>query len=336
MEEVLFWQKPVWTWAWLFTWTFICFKPRALLFLPSALVLIIYLSIEEKNKALPSLFGVILPAPNAGSQRIGTNPSTAYSASTVPETEGAPVVPPKEAESTIDYYMNMQAIQNLMGMIADIFDVVTPYLAFIGGKDTSPTSFPLSPTLVLLLLLPPTFLLPLIPAWVIPYLLLPAGILPPLYFHPNFTSAFDSLPHSVSARRARALLEDAALTDALPDSIGNRPRARVEVWENERLDPTAAAKPVTSALPPGSWSSRFLRAAERDAWVKVRPVGSQWADDDPDADDGRMAMALIPGWSFVPGEDWRVDVPALWCEGGADPGKYGYKTLLITRRVGVL
>ena len=29
----------------------------------------------------------------------------------------SPVVPPKEAESGVDYYMNLQAIQNLMGQL---------------------------------------------------------------------------------------------------------------------------------------------------------------------------------------------------------------------------
>jgi hypothetical protein len=340
VEEVLFWKKPVWTWAWLCTWTFLCCFPRTFLFLPSALVLVIYLSIQEQKTSRPSLFGVTQPAPAVGSMRVSTSSGSgagepgsggdnggdgkvSYSASTIPETEGNPVVPPKEAESSVDYYMNMQAIQNLMGMVADLFDAVMPYLSFLAGKDTSPTSFPLTPTLVVLVLLPPTLLLPLTPGWAIPYLLLPAGLFPPLYFHPNINPHFASLPHSEAARRARARLEDMALTDALPSSIGGRPIARVEVWENERLDPTAAAKPASAPLPPGSWSSRFLRAAERDAWVKVRggKTESAWADDDPDADDGRFAMALCDTWEFIPGEDWKVDVAALWCEGGTDPGE---------------
>lgn len=30
---------------------------------------------------------------------------------------GIPAVPPKEAESGVDYYMNLQAIQNTMGWV---------------------------------------------------------------------------------------------------------------------------------------------------------------------------------------------------------------------------
>lgn len=46
-----------------------------------------------------------------------------YTASSIENGEGGgsnavfPVVPPKEAESGVDYLMNLQAIQNLMGLV---------------------------------------------------------------------------------------------------------------------------------------------------------------------------------------------------------------------------
>ena len=80
--------------------------------------------------------------------------------------------------------------------------------------------------------------------------------------------------------RLRAKLEDAALTDALDDRTGRRPIGRVEVWENERLDPAVSAKPPSGALPTGAWSSRHLRAAERAPWIKVKSTGSLWLDED--------------------------------------------------------
>lgn len=50
------------------------------------------------------------------------SPSTdggTFSASSVDKEGGGavPVVPPKEAESGVDYYLNIQAIQNLMGLV---------------------------------------------------------------------------------------------------------------------------------------------------------------------------------------------------------------------------
>lgn len=298
-------------------------------------MLAIFITLQEQKRPVPSLIGITQVAPAAGSTRRGGGDSPSYSASTAPDADGVPVVPPREAESTVDYYMNMQALQNLMGMIADIFELATPYLALIGGKDTSPTSFPVTPTLVVLVLLPPAILLPLTPPWAIPYLLLPAGLAPPLFFHPNLHPLFLSLPKSRHAREARAALEDMVLTDGLSDEIGSRPIARVEVWENERLDPAVAAKALVPnqpapSLPPGSWSARFLRAGERGAWVKVRAPGNLWADEEPksaDADDGRMVLALKHKWTFVPDEDWRVDVPALWSEVGADTGEQSCRSI---------
>lgn len=40
-----------------------------------------------------------------------------FSTSTGPDGQEIPVVPPKEVESGVDYYMNIQAIQNLMGLM---------------------------------------------------------------------------------------------------------------------------------------------------------------------------------------------------------------------------
>lgn len=319
---MLFWQKPAWTWAWLLTWTFICFQPRVLLFLPSGVLLVLYTWLQERKNPLPSLFGVTLTPTSAGSTRVGSeNDANAYSASTAPDIEGQPVVAPKEAESSVDYYMNIQAIQNLMGLIADLFDAVTPYLARLGGKEPSPTSFPLSPTTVVLALIPPTLLLPLTPGWAIKYLMLPMGIIPPLAFHPNFIAAVEALPRSRKALEARALLEDAILTDGLSDDLGRRPLARVEVWENERMDPSIASKASAVSPPPGSWSVRFLRAGERAPWVKVRSGDSAWAVEEVGDEGPNMVLGLKDHWEFVPGEDWRVDVCGLWSDVGTDAGE---------------
>lgn len=75
------------------------------------------------------------------------------------------------------------------------------------------------------------------------------------------------------------MIVDLLLTDALPDDIGRCTIDRVEVWENERLDPAIMAKSASATLanaggsgggvPPGSWSYRHLRAGERLPWVKV-------------------------------------------------------------------
>ena len=92
-----------------------------------------------------------------------------------------------------------------------------------------------------------------------------------MLYQPHIAPLIHSLPRSRLARRVRAILTDLLLTDALPDDVGRRAIERVEVWENERLDPaiTAKASAGTTGVPPGSWSYRHLRAGERLPWVKV-------------------------------------------------------------------
>ncbi|ORY27745.1 integral peroxisomal membrane peroxin-domain-containing protein [Naematelia encephala] len=333
VEEVLFWRKPRWTIAWMLLWTFTCFQPRILLLLPSLILILLLLHVHERNHSFPSLLGVFTPTPTAGTVRVNPSPnpnSTAtFSASTVPDgTEGGaqiPVVPPKEAESGVDYYMNLQAIQNLMGLVSDMYDWTTPRLTALAAPSTStsPTSFPLTTTHLMLLLLPPTLLLPLTPHALVPYLLLPLGLAPPLAFHPNLTPSLLTLHRHPQFLKLRSIAEDWALTDTLPDEVGRKDISRVQVWENERLDPATG----TVKIPP-SWSSRNLRAGERAPWVKVIDSGSLWKEDAEvagDADKGdKMVLALKDGWEWVPGAEWRVDVCGLWSEVGTDEDGWVY------------
>jgi len=76
------------------------------------------LHMHERTTPIPSLFGVSLPPVSLGTARYTTTgkEGAAYSASTAPDGESIPVVPPKEAESGVDFFLNLQAIQNLMGL----------------------------------------------------------------------------------------------------------------------------------------------------------------------------------------------------------------------------
>jgi len=94
------------------------FKPRLLLLLPSATLILLLLHIHERNHPLPSLLGV-KTSPASPTARTSVSPISGLgnvTTSTGPEGE-IPVVPPKEAETGVDYYMNLQAIQNLMGLV---------------------------------------------------------------------------------------------------------------------------------------------------------------------------------------------------------------------------
>nr|ODN91493.1 hypothetical protein L204_05477 [Cryptococcus depauperatus CBS 7855] len=335
VEEVLFWRKPVWTWGWMLAWSFICFKPRVLLMLPSLALIIILLHVHERSHALPSLLGKYTSPPLATARVAPTSKKAesglerdSYTATTTKDEKGdtvsVPAVPPKEVESGVDYYMNIQAIQNMMGLVSDLYDQLAPRLAILRSPSitSSPFTLPLQHTHYVMLLLLPTLLLPLTPAAFIPYLLLPFGILPPLLFHPNLTPLIVSLPSQSIVREARLTAEKWLLTDQLPDQFSGRKIAQVYVFENERLDPkVASSPPSTTSIPPSSWSSRFLRQGDRPAWVKVSASDSIWKVTDEletnTADDEAKVLGLKDGWAWVPGEDWRVDL-GDWSEVGLD------------------
>lgn len=207
------------------------------------------------------------------------------------------------------------------------------------SPSASPTAFPITLTHLLLVLLVPSICLPLLPDSLIPYLLLPLGILPPLFFHPNLTQAILSLPRNPTLLRVRSTLENLALSDTLPDWLTYSSISRVEVWENERLDPAVASK--TGPIPSGAYAARHLRAGERAPWVKVGlklGVGveseaieasagdSVWASagEAVPAEGGssEKVLALKEGWAYIPGEEWRVEVCGLWSEVGTDEGEW--------------
>ncbi|WVQ74087.1 hypothetical protein IAR50_003672 [Cryptococcus sp. DSM 104548] len=349
VEEVVFWRKPVWTWGWMLTWTFICFQPRVLLLLPSLGLIVLLLHTHERNHPLPSLLGIISPPPLATTrvEQTGVSEKTkedspdrgAYTSTTTKdesgETVGVPVVPSKEAESGVDYYMNIQAIQNLMGLVSDAYDYIAPRFAIIQhpSQSASPTSLPFTHTHLILLLLPPTLLLPLTPPQLLPYLMLPLGVAPPLAFHPNLTPWLLSLPNDKRLRKARDLVEHWLLTDKLPDAFSGKTISQVCVWENERLDPKL---PAPGPIPPTAWSSRFLRQGDRPAWVKSHEPaiasegGCLWKSTETtlavEGDEGVEAkvLALQPGWDWVPGEDWRVDMFGDWSDSGNDEEGWSY------------
>lgn len=217
---------------------------------------------------------------------------------------------------------------------SDGYDYLAPKLGVLNTPSTTPTTFPITTTHLILILLPPTLLLPLLPAWAISYLILALGLAPPLFFHPNVTPAILSLPRHPAVLRLRQRLERLVVIDSLDNEMGRKPTSQVEVWENERLDPSVASKSTST---PSVWGSRFLRSGERAPWVKVYDDGSKWKPTglgrqagtagDEKVEDGEVVLALQDGWAFLPSEGWRVDVCGLWSQVGSDLGKYSASVL---------
>lgn len=211
---------------------------------------------------------------------------------------------------------------------SDAYDYLAPKLTVLNKPTSSSTTFPITTTHLVLALLPPSLLLPLLPGWAISYLLLALGLAPPLLFHPNLTPSVLALPRNPILLRLRAKLERLIVIDSLDDTMGRKEISQVEVWENERLDPSVAAKPITT---PSVWGSRFLRSGERAPWVKVYGENSKWkplgqgapaVPSENKGEEGReVILALESRWAFLPSEGWKVDTGGLWSVSGSDQGE---------------
>lgn len=211
---------------------------------------------------------------------------------------------------------------------SDAYDYLAPKLTVLNKPASSSTTFPITTTHLVLALLPPSLLLPLLPGWAISYLILSIGLAPPLFFHPNLTPAVLALPRHPALLRLRSKLERLVMIDSLDDTMGRKEISQVEVWENERLDPSVAAKPLST---PSVWGSRFLRSGERAPWVKVYGETSKWkplgqgvsaVPSEHKGEEGSdVVLALESGWAFLPSESWRVDTGGLWSVSGSDQGK---------------
>jgi hypothetical protein len=172
----------------------------------------------------------------------------------------------------------------------------------------------------------------------------------------------------------RAKAERWVLTDRLDDRIASSEIREVNVWEHQRLDPTwlvnamsnlenatkdptKAARqvvvPPPSPPPPSAWSSSYLRVSDRQPWVRTIPLHPQeslWKDDasplarhggyDEDAalekraSTGKVALLLTKGWSFVPGEEWRVDLAGQWSPVAVDEGEEKKEKARMTESAG--
>ncbi|KAI6128775.1 integral peroxisomal membrane peroxin-domain-containing protein [Pisolithus croceorrhizus] len=268
IEEIILWKKG-WkrTVVWLAAYGFICYFPRLILLLPHALLL-----------------GVML---------------TCYPA------PGSPPVPLKVNEGTADWQANIQAIQNLMGAFSDAHDTIVPLLSFLGPAKLRPSttrtpSYSPHPALMLTVI---SFLilLPVVMADILPlrllFFLLGAGSVCAL--HPNRRY----LHFQVTQKKVRAVLRRFVDDDRLSDNVWPAPMCTVELWENERWEPTSRA-----ALSGGRRAKTHLRRSERAPWTRGRDgwsgVGGEISSN--------LTFSLSPGWAFVETESWRADLEGTW------------------------
>ncbi|EJF63515.1 integral peroxisomal membrane peroxin-domain-containing protein [Dichomitus squalens] len=297
VEEIVLWKKS-WkdTLVWMAAYAFICYFPRLVLLVPHAIAL-----------------GILLATHPAIKGKEGADSSS-------PKVVQAS--PPNQAgETSVDYLANLQAIQNLMGVVSDGHDFAmqfAPYWTY-----SSPyTSLILSFVLVSFLALVP--LVNLIPMRTSCLIL---GLLPFFVTHP-FTQhkLFPALQRSgamLNTLRERVMrfIDD----DKLEDKHWRTELREVELWENERWVRDASSGSGDPTKAEGTWSKNNLRPGERLAWTRGRDGWSGVADDGSGQVSSNLTFSLSPGWTFVETEDWRPDLAGSWAAPeGADESGWVY------------
>ncbi|KAJ6520846.1 integral peroxisomal membrane peroxin-domain-containing protein [Mycena capillaripes] len=291
IEEIVLWKRG-WkvTSTWIAAYAFFCYFPRLLFLLPQLI-----------------LIGIIL----------ATHPETTHKPPPAPEA-------PAEA-GTVDWQANIQAIQNLMGSVADAETALQPYIPYITNRK------PQTPhilTLLIISLLPMMALVSL-PAFPVRTVCLFLGIAPLLLTHPIirvllpnvfalalshieaspvitrlrsriFGSGSASSPRSWKSLGVR-LIDDANLTD----ECWVAERREVELFENERFGGADDAHK--------EWSKANLREGERTGWTRGR---DGWSGVGGQGGVSNLTFSLDPGWAFVTTEDWRADLEAQWIPDG--------------------
>ncbi|CAK5267429.1 unnamed protein product [Mycena citricolor] len=292
IEEIVMWRRG-WkvTGVWIAAYAFLCFFPRLLFLLPQIFLIAIILATHPTTTGKPP-------------------PATDATAET----------------GSVDWQANIQAIQNLMGFVADAEVFVQRYLPYITNRS------PQTPHVltVLVFSLFPALALVSLPSFPVRTVALLAGILPFAFTHPlvqthlpaiiafmhthadaspvlsrlrqwawRAHSGGSALPRSWSALAVR-VLDDANLTD----QCWVADMREVELWENERYG-TASGDGVHP-----EWSKANLRDSERAAWTRGRDgwsgLGGQGGVN------SNLTFTLDHGWSFVLTEDWRPDLEASW------------------------
>lgn len=328
IEEIMCWRKGAKvTGVWMAAYAFLCLYPRLLLLLPNIILLAL----------------IILPhtsaAPNANIKAGPTQPAD---------------VPP----SGVDYQANVQAIQNLMGFVADLHDaLIVPYvMPFFSPANTTKRDIAL--TLISLSLLPTLFLVSLpyfpvrwlclgggIAVWCLLnpnvqyFLLAPSQVLEPEWSHAFvdfFYTCRDAfrrlrgraepparwpwLHANDAAKWARMQATRAVDDNNLTDDAWRSEMEEVELYENERLAPGVDGKSST-------WLKDALKpTVDRAAWTRGRDGWSGVDEQGGGNVSSNLTFSLAPGWKFVETETWRADLVGGWSGVGADDDGWVYTT----------
>ncbi|KAK0541398.1 hypothetical protein OC835_000189 [Tilletia horrida] len=362
VEATLTWDDPAWTVFCMGVYALVVLYPLRLI--PAgAPALLVYILIQTHNARFPDFprsqarpGGANAPAaskkgaaPPAALSKI-ISPAEALRIATEdpvrhPPSERkaqSPITPELPHEGSMQYYENVRDIQNMMALIAKGYDDISPIMPFINWSSYNFTLVLMQVGIVATVAM--FFLGPYIPLQ--PVLLIGGEalfILTHPYFHPAATTIARKIGESeegkLMARKNRALLskvQELLDLDRLSDDVWERGWKNVEMFENQRWMPLSAtaAHRVTSSSEggeavEGTWSGHNLRQGDRRPWTKGQDGWTAAASETPSragwsVDVEKVDMSPGDGWTWVDGDDWRIDWVGAWSEVGADEEGFVY------------
>ncbi|KZP23366.1 hypothetical protein FIBSPDRAFT_952160 [Athelia psychrophila] len=286
VEEIILWRRG-WrvTGSWMALYAFLCYFPRLILLIPHTVLISVLVS---------------------------THPSFSSQHPSNPDAEIPTPPPAQAAEASPAWQANLTAIQNLMGAISDLDDLLLPYLPYLTHKS------PYTPLLAALTIvtLPMTLLLVCVPMFPLRLFALLAGWAVLGAGHPSVRSRVlpALLARAKSDKHVRCALAKAVDDDAMLDAVWSSELRSVELWENERWAEGAASSSGDNAAGEAKegWGKGNLKVDERAAWTRGRDGWSGVGEGGV----SNLTFSLAPGWRFVETEDWRPDLHADWAGEG--------------------
>ncbi|KAH9983320.1 integral peroxisomal membrane peroxin-domain-containing protein [Russula compacta] len=283
IEEIITWKKG-WkvTVMWMTAYSFLCYYPRLILLLPNVIILAIIIIAHPPRtnfESGSSLTEQIRPPPRANAR-----------------------------EGSTEWLANLQGVQNLMGLVAEVYDAAFPYVLHLTfATPYTPVIFTIT-LLTTILALPFLSLIPLRPLFLV------GGLAPFAFSHPLVQRTLTQLLPNLPLHHWRACLTRLIDNDRLKDRHWQSELREVELFENERWLPVEGI----------AWSKANLKSGERVAWTRGRDGWSAVTTDGSGDVSSNLTFLLEPGWAFVETEDWRADVEAKWSEVGSDDSGWVY------------
>ncbi|KAH8833406.1 integral peroxisomal membrane peroxin-domain-containing protein [Flagelloscypha sp. PMI_526] len=356
VEEILLWKRGFRVSAtWMGIYVFLCLYPRLLFVLPLVGTIALVLATNSQattKERQPKIPEAVVSDPSVDVPRPG-KPTAGIHAK--------PVAPPsstdKGKEASIDYSANIQGIQNLMGFGADLNDTLAPYMPLLTYSSSSTQTRASVLLLVLCVLVGPSAVLVLHPAFPARFVTLLGGVVPWALCHPDVqaylqdnmvpfvklflwnvaTAAEDPHAPYILRKLSYYLLDGSTshIPQTLDHFVSTVMMKLVRLLDDDRLDDRVWASEVrevelfenerlgSSDGEKKGWSKENLSDKERGPWTRGRDGWSSVGDSQGHVS-SNLTFSLSPNWSFVPTEDWRKDVRGDWIEGEVDRDGWSY------------